>query len=714
MFEWIIKHEPEEKIKKLERQIMELIEMSCVHQSKGEGKQALEKAKEASSKERHLIRLQENSGLSETHNLDLTFLVLFNLALQYDHNKMYNEALNTYQVITKNKMFINASRLKMNMGNIYFKLGEYNKAIKMYRMAVDQVPNTHKDLRIKIMHNIGSLFIKTGELAEACNSFELIMQEKPDFRAGLQLIQCYHVLNDSEKMKKAFQSLLNIPINIDNDKYSQPATEDPQSQILLEAIKNDKLRQWEKGQQEEAGKTILTAAKLISPSIEESYTAGYNWCLEAVKSSKYAPLASDLDLDKIIMLLKQRDITGATEILNTFQDKEPRIASIAANNLSFLAYLQGDLDQAEKWGESAKELDSYNAASYVNLGNVCFARSHLEQAKEFYEVAYDNDSTCVEALYNLGLVSKQMQNYEESLGYFMKLETILRHDPPVLYQLAHLNQIIGDTDQATEWYMQLLGVVPSDPGILRELGQLCEREGDKQQAFQYHYDSYRYFPSNFDVLDWLGSHYMTLGVPEKALKFLKRASIVAPNEPKWQLLVASCYKKTGNHHKAVEVYKKLHRENPENVECLQLLVRLTSELGLKEAGEYVLELKRAEKSKEVRDRIGSSRPGSRRSSGSGSRSSGFSPNSPTPSKTSPTHVRSLGGSAHAFGKHNQSVNGTLFESDEIYESNQQIREIDLRYDDPLGPAPDRPRTSVGRKISEDDFGDEELGDLLPE
>lgn len=60
---------------------------------------------------------------------------------------MYTEALNTYQVMTKNKMFSNASRLKVNMGNIYFKLEQYNKAIKMYRMAMDQVPNTHKDFR---------------------------------------------------------------------------------------------------------------------------------------------------------------------------------------------------------------------------------------------------------------------------------------------------------------------------------------------------------------------------------------------------------------------------------------------------------------------------------------------------------------------------------------------------------------------------------------
>ena len=85
---------------------------------------------------------------------------MFNLASQYDNNEMYTEALNTYavsegkysllsfmavfitlfsQVITKNRMFNNAGKLKVNMGNIHFKMGQYNKAIKYYRMALDQV-----------------------------------------------------------------------------------------------------------------------------------------------------------------------------------------------------------------------------------------------------------------------------------------------------------------------------------------------------------------------------------------------------------------------------------------------------------------------------------------------------------------------------------------------------------------------------------------------
>lgn len=42
--------------------------------------------------------MREQAGLAESHNLDLTFSVLFNLANQYANNEMYTEALNTYQV----------------------------------------------------------------------------------------------------------------------------------------------------------------------------------------------------------------------------------------------------------------------------------------------------------------------------------------------------------------------------------------------------------------------------------------------------------------------------------------------------------------------------------------------------------------------------------------------------------------------------------------
>lgn len=79
--------------------------------------------------------------------VNLSSQVLFNLAIQYTNNEMYTEAIATYQAITRNRMFSNSARLKVNMGNIYVKMGQLSQAIKMYRMAFDQAPTAHKDLR---------------------------------------------------------------------------------------------------------------------------------------------------------------------------------------------------------------------------------------------------------------------------------------------------------------------------------------------------------------------------------------------------------------------------------------------------------------------------------------------------------------------------------------------------------------------------------------
>ena len=77
------------------------------------------------------FKLRETSGLSETQNMDLTYQVLFNLAVQEETNELYAEALNHYQIIVKNKLFQQVGKIRVNMGNIYFKTKEYNKAVKV-------------------------------------------------------------------------------------------------------------------------------------------------------------------------------------------------------------------------------------------------------------------------------------------------------------------------------------------------------------------------------------------------------------------------------------------------------------------------------------------------------------------------------------------------------------------------------------------------------
>ena len=59
--------------------------------------------------------------------------------------------------------------------------------------------------------------------------------------------------------------------------------------------------------------------------------------------------------------------------------------------------------------------------------------------------------------------------------------------------------------------------------------------------------------------------------------------------------IQCCIRRAGNYHKALETYKAVHRKFPENIECLKFLVKLSSDMGLKEAGEYAMELKKAER-----------------------------------------------------------------------------------------------------------------------
>uniref|UniRef100_A0A7M4F3D1 Intraflagellar transport protein 88 homolog n=1 Tax=Crocodylus porosus TaxID=8502 RepID=A0A7M4F3D1_CROPO len=675
---------PEEKMKQLEKKVNELVEESCVANSCGDLKLALEKAKEAGRKERVLVRQREQIAAAENINLDLTYSVLFNLASQYAANEMYAEALNTYQVIVKNKMFSNGGRLKVNMGNIYLKQRNYSKAIKFYRMALDQIPGVHVEMRIKIMHNIGVAFIKTGQYADAINSFGHIMGTSPNLKAGFNLILCYFAVGDRDQMKRAFQMLIAVPLEIDyEDKYISP-NDDPHTNLLIEAIKKDSLREMEHERKTMAEKYIMTAAKLIAPAIETSFAVGYDWCVEVVKASHYVELANDLEINKAIMYLRQKDFNQAVETLKMFEKKDSRVKSAAATNLSFLCYLENELTEASNYADLAVNSDRYNPSALTNKGNTVFASGDYEKAAEFYKEALRNDSSCTEALYNLGLTYKKLNRIDEALDCFLKLHAILRNSAQVLYQIASIYEIMEDPNQAIEWLMQLISVVPTDSHVLSKLGELYDNEGDKSQAFQYYFESYRYFPSNIEVIEWLGAYYIDTQFCEKAIQYFERAALIQPTQVKWQLMVASCYRRSGNYQKALDTYKEIHRKFPENVECLRFLVRLCTDMGLKEVQEYVTKLKRVEKLKEMREqRVKSGRDGSTTSL--------F-----TKGERLSVKLRSLSG------------------ANEPYESSSN-KEIDASYVDPLGPQAERPKTAIRKKTEEDDFADEELGeDLLPE
>ena len=244
----------------------------------------------------------------------------------------------------------------------------------------------------------------------------------------------------------------------------------------------------------------------------------------------------------------------------------------AATNISFLYFIEKDYKNAEKYADIAIKTDRYNAKALVNKGNCLYQRGEFETSKEFYLEAIGVEADCIEAIYNLGLVNRKMEVDLEALQAFEKLQTIMANAPEVMYQIASIYENARNFKQAIKWYNLLLTASSSDPGVLQKIGFLYSQLNDENQAFHYYMESYRHFPVNIESISWLGVFYVKSELYEKACSFFERASQIQSNEPKWKIMVASCYRRMGNDSKAIDLYKRIHDEFPDNIDCLQYLV----------------------------------------------------------------------------------------------------------------------------------------------
>lgn len=724
---------PEEVIKGMEKKAHALLEDSAMALEAGDSQKAIDKAKEAGMHDRQLCKQREQLLGPDQNNYDLTYAILVHLATVYERCGLDAEAITAYSTIIKNKLFEKSGRLRVNLGNIYFRQRHFLKAVKQYRMALDQIPAAFQDLRNKVLRNIGHSFFCMGQYGDAATSYEHLLDQAPirelggqevklpgkDFAAGFNLMLCYFALGDRDKMRKGFQRLVALrAASLDDDERYLNLQNDAQIQMTLDAIKGDTLRVREREERQHADRHIILAAKLISQTIESSYSAGCDWCIEIILPSTHAHLAAELEISKAIMYLRSKDFTRAAEILKTFEKKESKLLSTAAANLSFLYFLEGQYPAADKYAEIASNEDRYNACALVNKGNCLFMNGEYAKAADCFKDAMDVEASCPEAIYNLGLTFKKQQLFEDALDCFLKLHAFLRHNSEVIFQIANLYERLDDVTQACEWYGSLLSLVPNDAGIYSILGSLFEKDNDKSQAFQNFAESYRLNPSSLDTISWMGAYYVESQFCEKAIEYFQRAAVVQPSDVKWRLMVASCYRRVGNYQQAMDTYKAIHNQFPENIECLRFLVRLCTDMGLSEVQEYAARLKKAEKARESKDKRDTSAR-----SGSGHRGSGRVRATRTNSGAS--HARE--GSAVSESRDDSAVRRSrdvsasmdhtlrsAIDRDPLNETTKLNQPPpDASYSDPIGALPQRPKTAA--RAREEEEWNEDIGDdLLPE
>mmetsp|Transcript_105595 Transcript_105595/g.340535 ORF Transcript_105595/g.340535 Transcript_105595/m.340535 type:complete len:827 (+) Transcript_105595:79-2559(+) len=600
---------PEEKLREMEKEIHRLVEESAITREQGNLREALEKGKEAGKKERQLCRLREQQNLLDQLNVDLTYAVCLNLAIQHQANDNDNEALTIYTQIVKNKQYPFSGRFRVNMGNIYFKQEKWTAAIKMYRMALDQIPNNVQAIRFKIMRNIGHSFFRMHQFPDAIDSYENLLMHSAqhlDFKTGFNLILCYYARGEPDKMKSGFLKLLNIEqVGLEDfdeeelDLGDSPTGAKDQSRALVEG--DDALREDIKRRQREAAKFIVNAANLIAPVIEKTPILGFDWVIDSLNHHGFPRIGSELEIAKSSHFMRKKEFDQAITVLKKFERKEPSLMACAATNLSFLYFLEAEHANAEKYADIAVKADRYNARALVNKGNCMFMNDEFERAKEVYLEAIGVSADCLEAIYNLGLVNMHIGKNQEALLAFDKLHSITHVNCEVMWQLGDIHEKLGNNAKAHEWFSLLITSPkgrPTDPGVLARLANLFNKAGDETQAFHYHLESFRYWPVDMNVITWLGIYYVKQEMYEAAIPFFSRASQIEPNEVKWRLMVASCYRRMNAYPQALKLYEEIHRSHPNDIECVRYLITICKEMKQK-YDHYAAHLRKLERLQEA-------------------------------------------------------------------------------------------------------------------
>ncbi|CAH4033512.1 unnamed protein product [Pieris brassicae] len=620
----------EDKIKQMEAKIMVLVEESCMlsartatedegNKREQELTKALAKAQEASALERQLIRSQEQANLGDSHNLDLTFCVLCNLADQYALNEMYTEALNTYQLLTRNKLFPHANRLKVNMGNIYFKMGEHPKALKLYRMALDQTPTAEKDLRMKVMHNIGLLLVRMGKFRDAVTNFQHIMQEQGDFQTGLHLVLCSVALEDPEAGKAAFHSMLDvelpnhhhdIPIDDENDAYEY---------VVRDVVRGDRLSRWSRSTASHADRCLaLAAAALARPagrSMRDDDLGGSSWCVEALRGYSGGGAGARLELGSALASLRGAAASGgsgtaaglrALQRLKAVARAHPndRVLRAEANaDAAFVAYALGKWSEAQSLSEAACKDDPYScpgrvtaalaemssgqADSTANVLNQLTTATHLDPADL---IAMHDLALILEMCGEDGSAEARWQRMRSGSSAGATLRALAAAG---LARLARTTDISNGS--ADHWY-SMIGTW--DAGVSCALAQLHTEMGDVQTAKHHYQDVEAVWPCELSALQWLAGESST----DEALQYYRRAARLQPNNPQWGLLIGGCLRASGRYQEALSLYKKLNSRFPDNVQCLKLIVKLCGDQGLAETNAWSRELQRAQAQAKQRER----------------------------------------------------------------------------------------------------------------
>ena len=323
----------------------------------------------------------------------------------FDINNTFRKYIFFFIIIT----FISCERAKKDselffiQGNVAYKKGNFEEAIKFYSEAIEKTPDF-----ADAYNNRGTVKMASNKLQEAIADFEKALSIDNEFTlAKYNLGEAY---SNTQELDKSLELLMQIEKNYEDSSFYFVTL----SNVLIK-----------KNNYAEANSFLLNAIRLDKNNDKALTNLGFIQYSEKKYSDAKVSFERAISLNPnqdlaynnlSLIYANQEDYSKAIE----FVDKAIILnkSILYENNKGYYLLNMGKLEEGKKLIEKVIENDSKNAWAYRNLGLYYLFTKNYTQALENFEKS-DNLDPSVELLnYYLGLTQKSLGNQTKACQYW--------------------------------------------------------------------------------------------------------------------------------------------------------------------------------------------------------------------------------------------------------------------------------------------------------
>jgi len=273
-----------------------------------------------------------------------------------------------------------------------------------------------------------------------------------------------------------------------------------------------------------------------------------------------------------VLSLQLDDLDLARKRLNTVLDLGQRVLE-AHFYLGRLYEKQSDLENALQHFLSVRHGEFYLSAQ-ARAASIMANQGDLDSARELlHSIRTSNDEEQVRLYLVEGELLRKAEKYQEALDFLSEKLELMPEDNSLRYARALVAEKVGKLDMTEKDLLMIIEREPSNAQALNALGYtLADRTQRYDEALKYIKRAMEVQPEDAAIIDSMGWVQFRLGNHEKAIELLRRALDLIQDaeiaahlgEVLWDM---------GNKQGAIKVWEKALKDHPNHKVLLDVMKR---------------------------------------------------------------------------------------------------------------------------------------------